>query len=191
VCEEVALALMSEQLLFNGKGNGNERASRTRGPAKVLLVRSTAEPLRSRQQVRLGAATTEQDWREYEAQRLVVETELGVDETKAQKMLDTLRDRREQLGLELYLARDGAILVGAIARFRLPAQPSCARLQEVDVFPSWRGQGYGDALLAAMLEVLAREGSRTVVVGADEDDWPLNWYRRRGFHDSARVPLTR
>jgi len=49
VCEEVALALMSEQLLFNGKGNGNERASRTRGPAKVLLVRSTAEPLRSRQ----------------------------------------------------------------------------------------------------------------------------------------------
>ena len=59
------------------------------------------------------------------------------------------------------------------------------------MFPLWRGQGYGDALLAAVLEVLAREGSRTVVVGADEDDWPLSWYRTRGFHDSARVPLTR
>jgi GNAT superfamily N-acetyltransferase len=41
------------------------------------------------------------------------------------------------------------------------------------VFPSWRGQGYGDALLAAGLDVLASEGSRTAVVGAHEDDWPL------------------
>ena len=58
-------------------------------------------------------------------------------------------------------------------------------------FPSWRGQGYGGALLAAGLDVLASESSRTAVVGADEDDWPLGWYRRRGFHDSARVPLSR
>jgi len=57
-------------------------------------------------------------------------------------------------------------------------------LQEVDVFPSWRG--YGDALLAAVLELLVAEGSNTVVVGADEDDWPLTWYRRRGFCDVAR-----
>ncbi|MEP6527087.1 MAG: hypothetical protein ABJA86_07965 [Nocardioidaceae bacterium] len=40
------------------------------------------------------------------------------------------------------------------------------------VFPSWRGLGYDDALLAAGLDVLASEGSATAAVGADEDDWP-------------------
>jgi ribosomal protein S18 acetylase RimI-like enzyme len=187
VCEEAALALVSEQLLFDG----NCGALSARVPAKVLLARPTAESEHARTRLRLSAATSEQDWRDYEAQRLVVEAEFGVAETQARTMIDALRDRGARLGLELYLARDGKNLVGAIGRFRLPAHPWCARLQEVDVFPRWRGQGYGDALLAAVLDLLASEGTRTAVVGADEDAWPLGWYRKRGFYDVARVPLTR
>ena len=26
------------------------------------------------------------------------------------------------------------------------------------------------------------------IIGADEDDWPLAWYRRLGFREAARVP---
>jgi len=57
--------------------------------------------------------------------------------------------------------------------------------------PGWRGQGYGDGLLTAVLAMLNAEGVSTVVVGADEDDWPLSWYRRRGFRDTVRVSLDR
>jgi GNAT superfamily N-acetyltransferase len=83
-------------------------------------------------------------------------------------------------------------LVGAGGSFRLPGpDQACARLQEIDVFHSWRGRGYGDGLLAALIARLRDQGCATVVVGADEDDWPLHWYRRRGFRDAARVRLTR
>lgn len=44
------------------------------------------------------------------------------------------------------------------------------RLQEVDDFPGWRGHGYGDALLAAVLTLLVVDGCTSVVVGSDEDD---------------------
>jgi ribosomal protein S18 acetylase RimI-like enzyme len=63
-----------------------------------------------------------------------------------------------------------------------------ARLQEVDVFPGHRGNGYGEAALTAICAQLASEGLRDIIVGAEEDDWTLSWYRRRGFHDVARVP---
>ncbi len=80
--------------------------------------------------------------------------------------------------------------MGAVDRFRLPGRP-CARLQEVDVFPPWRGQEFGNAVLPAVVDLLAGEGSAVVAVGADEDDRPLSWYRRRGFHDVGHVRLTR
>lgn len=185
--EEAALALLSEQLLFPG----DTRRAPAVGPAKVLLTRPTAGPLLARRRVRLEAAVSDQDWVEYEQQRLVVEAGFGVVASEARSMVAALRTRQHERNLQLYLARNVATLVGAIARFRLPTQPACGRLQEVDVFSPWRGSGYGDGLLAAILETLAGEGCTLAVVGADEDDWPLAWYRSRGFQDSARVPLTR
>ena len=59
------------------------------------------------------------------------------------------------------------------------------------MFPSWRRMGYGEAVLAAIVDLLAGEGSTSVVAGADEDDLPLSWCRRRGLRDVARVPLPR
>jgi predicted N-acetyltransferase YhbS len=107
-------------------------------------------------------------------------------------MVGELRDRGRRLGLRLYFAQDGQQVVGGVGSFRLPVpHQSCAWLQEVDVFPGWRGQGYGDGLLTAVLAMLNAEGVSTVVVGADEDDWPLSWYRRRGFRDTVRVSLDR
>ncbi len=42
-----------------------------------------------------------------------------------------------------------------------------------------------------VLAMLSAEGVSTVVVGAGEDDWPLSWYRRRGFRDTGRMSLDR
>ncbi|MGH3096555.1 MAG: GNAT family N-acetyltransferase [Streptosporangiales bacterium] len=188
--EAARVALLSEQRLFP--------ATRLLSPAeavgagKVLLVRTTADRFPAQASVDLARIGTERDWADYADRRTAVEAGFGVGEAAARAMVADLRERTGRLGLSLYLARDAGNLVGAVARLRLlePLE-HWARLQEVDVFPSYRGQRYGNALLAAVLDLLADEGTTRVVVGADEDGWPLTWYRRRGFHDVARVSLTR
>lgn len=162
------------------------------GSGKALLVRDVAEPLRTRMSVSLRRVASSQHWLHYEDQRIKVEAGFGVSPEDAMRKVKQLREGSEHTGVDLYLARDERRLVGAVARFRLPVPDRpWARLQEVDVFPDWRGLGYGDALLSAAIGLLNDEGCAAVVVGADEDDWPVHWYRRRGFRDATRVPLTR
>lgn len=161
-------------------------------PGKALLVREVAEPLRTSMTVSLRRVVSPLQWGLYEDQRISVEAGFGVAPEEAVRRVRRLRENTEHTGLDLYLARDERRLVGAVARFRLPVPDRpWARLQEVDVFPDWRGLGYGDALLSAAIGLLNDEGCRAVVVGADEDDWPVAWYRRRGFRDAGRVPQTR
>jgi GNAT superfamily N-acetyltransferase len=61
------------------------------------------------------------------------------------------------------------------------------RLQEVDVFPRFRGHGCGRWLLGAIEADTAASGCRLLVVGADRDDWPLGWYGRNGYVEVAAV----
>jgi len=187
---ERACALRSEQLLAHS--TRVLEPGESLGAAKALLVRAADEPRAAPRTVDLVPVRSVQQWRHYEEQRIAVEAGFGVGESEARRMVGELRDRGRRLGLRLYFAQDGQQVVGAMGSFRLPVpHQSCARLQEVDVFPGWRGQGYGDGLLTAVLAMLSAEGVSTVVVGADEDDWPLSWYRRRGFRDTVRVSLDR
>jgi GNAT superfamily N-acetyltransferase len=187
---ESAMALATEQWL-----NPEARALRPGEPTgigKALLVRDVAEPLRTRMNVSLRRIASPLHWDLYEEQRIKVEDGFGVSPEEAVRRVRQMREGTERTGLDMYLARDERRLVGAVGRFRLPVPDRpWSRLQEVDVFPDWRGLGYGDALLSAVIGLLNDEGCSAVVVGADEDDWPVNWYRRRGFRDAARVPLTR
>lgn len=184
------MALATEQWL-----HPEARVLRSGGPSeigKALLVRDVAEPFRTRRSVTLRRVASPMHWHVYEDQRIKVEAGFGVAPDDASRRVQQLREGTERTGIDLYLARDEGRLVGAVGRFRLPVPDRpWARLQEIDVFPDWRGHGYGDALLSAVIGLLNDEGCSTVVVGADEDDWPVHWYRRRGFRDAARVPLTR
>jgi GNAT superfamily N-acetyltransferase len=47
--------------------------------------------------------------------------------------------------------------------------------------PAARGRGHADALLARILTMAADAGCDLVVLEADADDWPREWYARRGF----------
>jgi GNAT superfamily N-acetyltransferase len=184
------MALLSEQRLYP-----NSRLLAETDPAavgKALLVRRSTPDVAAPLRIELSPIDSERDWSLYAQYRILVEAGFGIGEARALAMVSNARLRTARLGLDLYFARDGETVIGAIGRFRLPSPYTyCARLQEVDVFPSWRNRGYGNALLAATFKLLASEGSTMVMVGADEDDWPLTWYRRRGFHVVARVPLSR
>jgi GNAT superfamily N-acetyltransferase len=47
----------------------------------------------------------------------------------------------------------------------------------------YRGRGIAQALLAAFVDDSERRGSRSSLINADDDDWPVTLYRRMGFSD--------
>jgi GNAT superfamily N-acetyltransferase len=182
----LAAALLSERLLRPHVSP--LKSDQEPGRAKALLIRHT-DATGSTSDVVLAPITSASDWSEYLARRIEVERGFGGTARDARRMIDQMHEREHSIGLRTFFVHAHQGVVGAIAQFPLP-QPhqGWARLQEVDVFPGHRGNGYGDAALTAMCAHLASEGRRDIIVGAEEADWPLSWYRRRGFHDVARVP---
>ncbi len=68
------------------------------GEGKALLVQPTAAVVPARVRVCLTPVLTEQDWRDYEDQRVVVEAGVGVDAVRARTMVEALRERSRRLG---------------------------------------------------------------------------------------------
>jgi len=154
---------------------------------KALLARDASTPF-GPWSLDLQACDSDERWALYEEHRVPVEREFGLGETEARAMVRLTRERAVRLGLLLWLATDSKRqVVGGVAAFRHSQDATVARLQEVDVFPAHRGQGFGAALLEAARLHLSSQDARVLIMGADEDDWPLHWYRRLGFLDVARV----
>ncbi len=156
---------------------------------KALLVRDARHPF-APHGLTLLACDSDEQWSRYEDHRIPVEASFGLDEAAARALVHRTRRRAVLLGMRLWLApgQTDHDLVGGIAAFRHPEPTGpAARLQEVDIFPAYRGQGHGTALLEGARRLLVREGVCTLVIGADEDDWPLGWYRRLGFREVVRV----
>lgn len=184
--DEAALALATEQQIYDVVTP--LEASDRIGCAKVLLTRHLSHPELPESQIVLQPIAGDDDWRFYTQQRISVESRYGVAENRARAMVDELHARAERVGMTMFFALNRQEVVGAIGSFRLPAPDrQFARLQEVDVFPAWRGNGYGTSMLVAILRRVLLEGCSTVAIGADEDDWPLSWYRRHAFKDVLRV----
>lgn len=187
---ESALALATEQKIYDVVVPLD--ASDRIGHAKVLLTRELSPSTAPERQVILQPVVTEDAWNRYAYERVAVEAGFGVTESRARAMVDELRQRATRVGITLFFAVTGQDVVGAIGHFKLPVPNGhCARLQEVDIFPHWRGRGYGTSMLLEMLHHLASQGCTMAVIGADEDDWPLGWYRRHDFIDVLRVRSTR
>lgn len=140
--------------------------------AKTLLTRPARPLLETPERLSLTTISSAADWRRYAKLRIEVEAGFGVGTEAARSMVEALRERSARLNLTMFFGRtaeDG--VVGAIGHF---GEGSWARLQEVDVFPAWRGRGYGDALLAASLRRLADNDVQVVVVGRTRTTgrWP-------------------
>ena len=68
-----------------------------------------------------------------------------------------------------------------VAAGQLRVDGATAAVESVLTDPAARGRGYGDAVLARILELAAAAGCDLVVLEAAGDDWPRQWYARRGF----------
>jgi uncharacterized protein (DUF952 family)/ribosomal protein S18 acetylase RimI-like enzyme len=68
-----------------------------------------------------------------------------------------------------------------VAAGQVRVDGATAAVESVVTDPAARGRGYGDAVLATALELAAVAGCDLVVLEAAADDWPRQWYARRGF----------
>ncbi|MCF6505816.1 GNAT family N-acetyltransferase [Blastococcus sp. MG754426] len=90
---------------------------------------------------------------------------------------------REQLNdrvlavTDVVVREDGRVVAAA----QLRVDGATAAVESVMTDPRARGRGYGDAVLARVLELAAAAGCDLVVLEAAGDDWPRHWYARRGF----------
>jgi uncharacterized protein (DUF952 family)/ribosomal protein S18 acetylase RimI-like enzyme len=92
---------------------------------------------------------------------------------------------REEPVVDLrYLAvREGKEVVAAAL---LKIDGATAVLDAVGTDDAHRGRGHGDALVAEALAIAGMAGCDVVGLDADGDDWPRQWYARRGFTEVSR-----
>ncbi len=92
--------------------------------------------------------------------------------------------REEQAADLRYLAirEDGKTVAAAL----LKIDGATAVLDAVGTDDAHRGKGHGDALVAEALAIAGAAGCDVVGLDADADDWPRQWYGRRGFAEVSR-----
>jgi GNAT superfamily N-acetyltransferase len=70
---------------------------------------------------------------------------------------------------------------GLAAAADLVVRGRTAGLDNVGTLGAYRGRGYGDSLVAAAVRRAAGAGCDLLLLEALADDWPREWYARRGF----------
>jgi uncharacterized protein (DUF952 family)/GNAT superfamily N-acetyltransferase len=68
-----------------------------------------------------------------------------------------------------------------VAAGQLRRDGATAAVDSVLTDPACRGRGHADAILARAVDLAGTEGCDLVVLEAVAEDWPRNWYARRGF----------
>jgi uncharacterized protein (DUF952 family)/ribosomal protein S18 acetylase RimI-like enzyme len=95
---------------------------------------------------------------------------------------------REQLNDRVVAVRDVVVREAGrvVAAGQLRIDGATAAVESVLTDPDFRGRGHGDAVLARCLGLAVDAGCDLVVLEAAADDWPHEWYARRGFSTVGR-----
>lgn len=134
--------------------------------------------------LRLEAVTTPAQWQQLAAYREEIELAVGGSPGEGEHMTAFQRFRAPHLQGHWYVAwaEGKPVASGGIFALKSPLG-TLMRLQDIDVFPTYQGQGFGNQLLQALL--FLAHGTAGVGVRAEAHDWPLQWYQRRGFYPVA------
>jgi uncharacterized protein (DUF952 family)/N-acetylglutamate synthase-like GNAT family acetyltransferase len=144
---------------------------------KLLLMARPAAPLPGGDRAEVVDQTEVHDLWDRSWRRDEVAPEGSIDEVVAQLVG---REHRNDLVVAVtdVVVREAGRVVAA-AQLRVDGRTAAVESVLTDV--EARGRGYGDALLARVVTLAAEAGCDLVVLEADADDWPREWYARRGF----------
>ncbi|SOD92917.1 GNAT family N-acetyltransferase [Blastococcus haudaquaticus] len=96
---------------------------------------------------------------------------------------------REQLNDRVVAVRDVVVREAGrvVAAGQVRIDGATAAVESVMTDPTARGRGHGDAVLARCLDLATAADCDLVVLEAAADDWPREWYARRGFGTVGRT----
>lgn len=96
---------------------------------------------------------------------------------------------RERLNDEVVAVTDVVVRDGGkvVAAAQLRVDGATAAVDSVLTDPVARGRGFGDAVLARVVNLAVEAGCDLVVLEAAAADWPREWYARRGFETVGSV----
>lgn len=125
------------------------------------------------------------NWQSYTALRTQIERAFGLtDPHQIRHIVKDIQTKQKQLQGQWYLAQDpeteaycGAI---GLVPFLFEGQ-ILGRVQDVDILPAFQNQGLGNRLLSALIHKAQSKKLKGLVLMAKTNDWPLQWYQRKGF----------
>jgi predicted GNAT family acetyltransferase len=94
--------------------------------------------------------------------------------------------RTHELGAYIGIRRDGRLVGMAGERFRLQGH---TEISAVAVDPSWRGQGFGRALTAALASAIRRAGKIPLLHVFADNTPALKLYESIGFTTRAELTI--
>jgi N-acetylglutamate synthase-like GNAT family acetyltransferase len=105
------------------------------------------------------------------------------DESQVRASINFFKTCREQLKARWYLLKTSdSELVGEIGVVPFYFETRClGRIQNVEIASKYKGQGFGNQLLWLVEQEAIQMGISALCLKAKPDDWPVNWYVRRGY----------
>jgi N-acetylglutamate synthase-like GNAT family acetyltransferase len=126
--------------------------------------------------------TTLQDWQFYYRSRVVIESAYGITAFQVYYMIKRMKLLMKKFNIIWYFLERQGVKVGAIGIYYFSFENiNFVRLQDIDIFPEFRRFGYGNSLLDLLLLYMLEQKIQHIFVGAEQNDWPITWYQRRGF----------
>ncbi|MFF0739740.1 GNAT family N-acetyltransferase [Streptomyces sp. NPDC004111] len=106
----------------------------------------------------------------------------GVGAEVVRQLVERRESRRRGADTVHFVAsRTAAGEVAAWADLYLDPAGGIAQIEDLTTAEAHRRRGHADAVVATALRTAAEAGCRTRFLIADADDWPRDWYVRRGF----------
>ena len=101
------------------------------------------------------------------------------------EVLDQFAEREQRLAAFAQISAVVAPAVEPVSRCLVLLADGVAEIDAVVTLSAVRGSGWSTAVMRRAIAFARSQQPDAVVLVADADDWPLQWYRRLGFADAG------